>query len=77
MDLNEFIANFADQIDDVDIDSIKADTEFKDLEEWSSMSALAVIAMVDAEYDVQIKGDDIRNAETIEDLYNCVKKIKG
>ena len=77
MDLNEFIANFADQIDDVDVSSIKADTEFKDLDEWSSMSALAVIAMVDAEYDVQIKGDDIRNAETIEDLFNRVKEIKG
>ena len=77
MDLNEFVANFADQIDDVDADTIKADTEFKDLDEWSSMSALAVIAMVDAEYDVQIKGDDIRNAETIEDLFNRVKEIKG
>ena len=77
MDLNEFIANFADQIDDVNVESIKADTEFKDLEEWSSMSALAVIAMVDSEYDVQIKGDDIRNSETIEDLYNRVKEIKG
>lgn len=77
MDLNEFIANFADQIDDVDVSTIKADTEFKDLDEWSSMSALAVIAMVDAEYDVQIKGDDIRNAETIEDLFNRVKEIKG
>lgn len=77
MDLNEFVANFADQIDDVDVDSIEAGTEFKDLEEWSSMSALAVIAMVDSEYDVQIKGDDIRNAETIEDLFNRVKEIKG
>ena len=77
MDLNEFIANFADQIDDVDVSTIKADTEFKDLDEWSSMSALAIIAMVDAEYDVQIKGDDIRNAETIEDLFNRVKEIKG
>ena len=77
MDLNEFITNFVDQIDDVDTASIKASTQFKDLQEWSSMSALAVIAMIDAEYDVQIKGDDIRNAKTIEDLFNRVKEIKG
>ena len=77
MDLNEFITNFADQIDDVDVSTINADTEFKDLEGWSSMSALSVIAMVDAEYDVQIKGDDIRNAETIEDLFNRINEIKG
>lgn len=77
MDLNDFITNFVDQIDDVDTASINASTQFKDLQEWSSMSALAVIAMVDAEYDVQIKGDDIRNAKTIEDLFNRVKEIKG
>ena len=77
MELNDFIANFAEQLDDVDASSLKADTDFKELDEWSSMSALAVIAMVDAEYDVQIKGDDIRSSETIEDLFNRVKAIKG
>jgi len=34
---------------------------------------LSVIAMVDEEYDVTIKGDDIRNSSTIEDLFNIVK----
>ena len=29
--------------------------------------------MVDEEYDVQLKGDDMRSAETIEELYNIVK----
>jgi acyl carrier protein len=28
--------------------------------------------MCDEEYDVKIKGDDIRNAVTVEDLYNIV-----
>lgn len=64
MDLNEFISNFADQFDETDVTEIKADTEFKALDEWSSMTGLAVIAMVDAEYDVQIKGNDIRESET-------------
>ena len=77
MDLNEFISNFADQFDDTDANEIKADTEFKSLEEWSSMTGLAVIAMVDAEYDVQIKGNDIRESTTVEDLFNKVKVLKG
>ena len=64
MDLNEFISNFADQFDETDASEIKADTDFKGLDEWSSMTGLAVIAMVDAEYDVQIKGNDIRESET-------------
>lgn len=77
MDLNEFISNFADQFDETDVTEIKADTEFKALDEWSSMTGLAVIAMVDAEYDVQIKGNDIRESVTVEDLFNKVKNLKG
>lgn len=33
--------------------------------------------MVDEEYDVAIKGDDIRNSKTIEDLFNDVKAKAG
>ena len=73
MELNEFVENFADQFDDTDASEIKAETVFKELEEWSSLIALSVIAMVDEEYDVTIKGDDIRNSNTIEDLFNLVK----
>ena len=73
MELNEFVENFAEQFDDTDASEIKAETVFKELEEWSSLIALSVIAMVDEEYDVTIKGDDIRNSNTIEDLFNIVK----
>ena len=73
MELKDFIENFAAQFDDTDASEIKAETEFKELEEWSSLIALSVIAMVDEEYDVTIKGDDIRNSITIEDLFNIVR----
>lgn len=73
MELKDFIANFADQFDDTDASEIQAKTVFKELDEWSSLIALSVIAMADEEYDVTIKGDDIRNANTVEDLYNTVK----
>ena len=73
MELNDFIENFANQFEDTDASEIKADTVFKELNEWSSLIALSVIAMVDEEYDVTIKGDDIRNSNTVEDLFNAVK----
>lgn len=73
MELNVFIENFAEQFDDTDASEIKAETVFKELDEWSSLIALSVIAMVDEEYDVTIKGDDIRNSNTVEDLFNTVK----
>lgn len=77
MELNDFIENFKDQFDETDVGAIKADTVFKELDEWSSMTALSVIAMIDAEYNIQIKGSDIRESRTIEDLFNKVKIIKG
>ena len=73
MELKEFIENFAAQFDDTDASEIKAETLFKELDEWSSLIALSVIAMVDEEYDIAIKGDDIRNSNTVEDLFNAVK----
>ncbi len=73
MELKDFIANFADQFDDTDASLIKAETVFKELDEWSSLIALSVIAMVDEEYDITIKGDDIRNSNTVEDLFNSIK----
>ena len=73
MELKDFIENFAEQFDDTDPSEIKADTVFKELDEWSSLIALSVIAMVDEEYEVTIKGDEIRNSETVEDLFNAIK----
>ena len=76
MDLQDFIEKFAEQFEMTDASELTADTEFKALDEWSSLMALSIIAMVDEEYDVAIKGKDIREAETIEDLFNVVKSLK-
>ena len=73
MELKDFIENFAQQFDDTDASEIKAETVFKELDEWSSLIALSVIAMVDEEYEVTLKGEDIRNSITVEDLFNAVK----
>lgn len=72
MELKVFIEKFAEQFDDTDASEILADTKFKELDEWSSLIALGVIGMVDEEYDITLKGEDIRNSETVEDLFNAV-----
>lgn len=70
--LEEFVTLFAEQFDETDASEITAKTAFHDLEEWSSLIGLSVIAMVDEEFDVALKGDDVKNAVTVEDLYNSV-----
>ena len=76
MELQEFIKNFANQFEETDSSVFTKDTVFKELGEWSSLLALSIIAMVDEEYGVALKGDDIRCANTIEDLYNIIKSKK-
>ena len=73
MELNEFVEKFAEQFDDTDPSEIKADTRFRDIDEWSSLVGLSVIAMVDEEFDVLLKGEDMRQANTAEELYNIIK----
>ena len=74
MNIQEFIENFAAQFDETEPEAFTAETRFKDLDEWSSMAALSIIAMVDDEYDVIIKGKDITNSDTIQDLFDVVAK---
>lgn len=73
MEIKIFIENFSDLFDDTDTSIFTADTEFHNLEEYSSITALSIISMVDEEYNFMLKGDEIKNAVTIQDLFNIVK----
>ena len=70
MTLDEFVSAFAAEFDETPEDQFKADTEYKTLEEWGSLTALSIISMVDESMDKTITGADIRASKTIEDLYN-------
>ncbi|MCX6272528.1 MAG: acyl carrier protein [Bacteroidetes bacterium] len=73
MEADQFVKHFADQFDETDASEFRLDTIFRNIEEWSSIIALSIIAMVDEEYGVSIKGDDVRTSNTIQDLYEIVK----
>ena len=74
MELNNFIDNVASQFEDTDRPYFAADTEFKLLDEWSSLAVLLLISMIDEKYHVIITGDEVMAAETIDDLFNVVKE---
>lgn len=73
MTLDEFVKAFAAEFEETPEDQFKADTEFKTLEDWSSLTALSIIAMVDENMDKTITGADIRASKTVEDLYNLAQ----
>lgn len=70
--LEEFVELFAEQFDETDANVFTPETVFHDVDEWSSLVGLSVIAMVDEEFDVTLKGDDVKTSVTVEDLYNKV-----
>ena len=73
MELQDLISKIAEQFDETNVAEFVGSTKFRELDEWSSLMALSIIAMVDEEYDITLKGDDMRQAETIEELFNIVK----
>lgn len=73
MELEKFIEDVASQFEDTERSEFSADTEFKYLEEWSSLSVLLLQSMIDEIYNVIITGDEINEADTIEDLFEITK----
>lgn len=73
MEINQFVANFAEQFDETEASVFTSETNFRELEEWSSLTALSIIAMVDEEYDIALKGDDILKSNSIQELFDIVK----
>jgi acyl carrier protein len=72
MDFKEFISNFAAELDETSEDMLTADTDLKALDEWSSLTALSIIAMVEDNYEVELGGDDLESCTTLNDLFNLV-----
>lgn len=72
MELNEFIANFAEQFDDTEASEITATTAFRDLDEWSSLVGMGLIAMAKTQYGKTITGTEIKSCVTAEDLFNLI-----
>lgn len=77
MDLQEFVEHVKEQYDDAP-ESFDANTKFREFDEWSSLTALSIIAMVDDEYNVVIKTDDIKSVDTVAQLFELVRaKCEG
>ncbi len=69
MEIKEFIEKFAEQIEVEDVETLEPETDFRSLEEWSSLSVMVLIAFYDDEFDKQIGETAIDGCKTIEDLY--------
>ena len=72
MKITKFIDALETEFDEVDSGTLKPDTNFRDLDEWSSMHALIIIAIIDTDFNVSISGEDLSNIETVSQLFDIV-----
>ena len=70
MEIKEFIEKFAEAIEVEEVENVTAETEFRQLEEWSSISVMLTIAFFDEEFEKEIGESDLKACTTIQDLYN-------
>ncbi len=71
-EMTTFIQDFEELFDEVEQGSITKDTVIRDLDEWSSLIALTLIAMADENYEIKLTGDDIRTSITVDDIYQKI-----
>lgn len=72
MELSKFLVDFAEQFDDTDASEITENTVFHELDEWSSLIGMSLIAMVKTEYGKTITGKEIRECVTVKDLFDLI-----
>lgn len=77
MDIQEFIKKIEQEFDEIKKGTLTAESGFRDIEDWSSMHALIIIALIDSEYDVLLNGEDLKSAVTIQDLFDIVKSKRS
>lgn len=73
MEIDEFIKNFADQFDDTELEEFKPETNYReDLDEWSSLTGLAILNMIDKKYGVKLTNSEVKATDTIQSLFDLV-----
>ncbi|HEY9083637.1 MAG TPA: acyl carrier protein [Vicingaceae bacterium] len=72
IDINTFTQKIENEFEELEKGTLTPQTNYREIKDWSSMHALIIIALIDSEYDVLLKGDDLKETQTIHDLFNLV-----
>ena len=73
IDINDLIAKIEVEFETLEPGTLKPQSSFRELKDWSSMHALILIALVDTEYNVTLHGNDLRNLTTALDLHVLIE----
>jgi Acyl carrier protein len=77
METEDFIRNFASQFDDTELSEFTMNTRFRELDEWSSLNALAILNMIGKKYSIVVKAEEMKQTNTVQELYDLVLSKKA
>ena len=75
MTLEEFVQKVQDELQETPAEQVTADTNYKELEEWGSLTSLSLISMIEEEYDKLITGADVRARNSVRELWEYVESL--
>ena len=75
-DINDFIKKIEAEFEEISPGTLKPDTSFREMKDWSSMHALIIIALIDTEYGVSVNAEDMRSVSTIRELFDLISNKK-
>lgn len=75
MTIEEFVEKVQDELQDTPAEKITPDTNYKELDEWGSLTSLSLISMIEEEYDKLITGADVRARNSVRELWEYVESL--
>lgn len=73
MTLHEFTINLEKEFEDLEPGTLTPDTNYRDIKNWSSIYALIVVAFIDLNFDIILNANDLKETNTVKELYELVK----
>ena len=77
MEINKFINDFREQFIDSDELILTEETEYRSIGTWDSLTAMSVLVMIKDNYGIDISEKELKNANTIKEIFQIVDFKKG
>jgi acyl carrier protein len=68
----EFKQKFSEAIEDELLLELEPNSSFKNLESWDSFSGMLIISMIDEEFGITIRAEEMAQINTIEEIYDLI-----
>jgi len=71
----EFYDNFRSEFIDADEITIDAETDFRKLDSWDSLTGMAVLVMIQDKYTDKFTEKEFKECKVSGDVFNCVNNL--